>query len=281
MGWPSVKVPACLFNPNPFKSPLTLTSAWSVQLWHLFSKTHSPVTSGLRAGDEILVLNSQSVSCLDLALIQTLFAEQTLHLRLKRAGPVPLAVASTCPARPCKHNQDVRSKHHRAKSSSGVLIMHRQTTHFDTNSKHVDPAVQCLVYLLCDNLHVVRQLGLTWSKIPNLEDQNPESATKTQNLSPRVQLSFSFTLFFFCCQLWNHHRPQFFLFEVESLKCVKSHIELLLLLFSRSSGGVTRVLPSSKALASGPVSSGQFRKKSFLSFLCGSVKSWKYKFWIH
>uniref|UniRef100_A0A671YCU2 TIAM Rac1 associated GEF 2 n=1 Tax=Sparus aurata TaxID=8175 RepID=A0A671YCU2_SPAAU len=37
---------------------------------------------GLRPGDEILVLNGRSVSSLDLALIQTLFAEQTLHLNI-------------------------------------------------------------------------------------------------------------------------------------------------------------------------------------------------------
>uniref|UniRef100_A0A672INM3 TIAM Rac1 associated GEF 2a n=1 Tax=Salarias fasciatus TaxID=181472 RepID=A0A672INM3_SALFA len=42
---------------------------------------------GLRPGDEILVLNGQPVSGLDLALIQTLFAEQTLQLKLRRNGP--------------------------------------------------------------------------------------------------------------------------------------------------------------------------------------------------
>uniref|UniRef100_H3DHK7 TIAM Rac1 associated GEF 2 n=1 Tax=Tetraodon nigroviridis TaxID=99883 RepID=H3DHK7_TETNG len=38
---------------------------------------------GLRPGDEILVLNGRSVSGLDLTLIQTLFAEPTLHLALR------------------------------------------------------------------------------------------------------------------------------------------------------------------------------------------------------
>ncbi|KAM9708796.1 rho guanine nucleotide exchange factor TIAM2 isoform 1-T5 [Menidia menidia] len=72
---------------------------------------------GLRPGDEILTLNSRCVSGLDLALIQTLFAEQTLHLRLRRAGP---AGASACPPPPCRQKQELRSKHHRAKSSSDV-----------------------------------------------------------------------------------------------------------------------------------------------------------------
>ncbi|KAM6912738.1 rho guanine nucleotide exchange factor TIAM2 [Xenentodon cancila] len=72
-------------------------------------------SEGLRAGDEILVLNGRSVSGLDLALIQTLFAEQTLHLRLRRDGPAPVAMVP-----PCKRDQEVRSKHHRAKSSSDV-----------------------------------------------------------------------------------------------------------------------------------------------------------------
>ncbi|XP_041827010.1 T-lymphoma invasion and metastasis-inducing protein 2 isoform X2 [Melanotaenia boesemani] len=75
---------------------------------------------GLRPGDEILVLNGRCVSGLDLGLIQTLFAEQTLHLRLRRDGLVVPVMASDCLAHPCKHNQEVLSKHHRAKSSSDV-----------------------------------------------------------------------------------------------------------------------------------------------------------------
>ncbi|XP_075964494.1 rho guanine nucleotide exchange factor TIAM2 [Anarhichas minor] len=75
---------------------------------------------GLRPGDEILVLNGRCVSGLDLALIQTLFAEQTLHLNLRRDGPLPPTVTSNHQALPLKPNQEVRSKHHRAKSSSDV-----------------------------------------------------------------------------------------------------------------------------------------------------------------
>lgn len=78
------------------------------------------VLPGLRPGDEILVLNSRCVSGLDLALIQTLFAEQTLHLSLRRDGPLPPNMASNHLVPPSKLNQEVRSKHHRAKSSSGA-----------------------------------------------------------------------------------------------------------------------------------------------------------------
>ncbi|XP_068195450.1 rho guanine nucleotide exchange factor TIAM2-like [Antennarius striatus] len=75
---------------------------------------------GLRPGDEILVLNGQSVTSLDLALIQTLFAEQTLQLNLRRDGPRPTTEGSSQPAPLLKHHQESRSKHHRAKSSSDV-----------------------------------------------------------------------------------------------------------------------------------------------------------------
>uniref|UniRef100_A0A4W4EIL9 TIAM Rac1 associated GEF 2a n=1 Tax=Electrophorus electricus TaxID=8005 RepID=A0A4W4EIL9_ELEEL len=44
-------------------------------------------SSGLRPGDEILVLNGCEVSSLDLAHIQTRFSEQTLHLTVRRNPP--------------------------------------------------------------------------------------------------------------------------------------------------------------------------------------------------
>ncbi|MEQ2211259.1 hypothetical protein XENOCAPTIV_017807, partial [Xenoophorus captivus] len=76
---------------------------------------------GLRPGDEILVLNGRCVSPLDLTLIQTLFAEQSLDLRLRRDGPTQPARALDYTGPPNKCSQEVRSKHHRAKSSSGAF----------------------------------------------------------------------------------------------------------------------------------------------------------------
>ncbi|XP_074547599.1 rho guanine nucleotide exchange factor TIAM2 isoform X2 [Halichoeres trimaculatus] len=75
---------------------------------------------GLRPGDEILVLNGRCVSGLNLALIQTLFAEETLHLSLRRDGPLAATLTSNLTASPFSLSQEVRSKHNRAKSSSDV-----------------------------------------------------------------------------------------------------------------------------------------------------------------
>ncbi|KAF7658782.1 hypothetical protein LDENG_00007350 [Lucifuga dentata] len=72
-------------------------------------------SEGLCPGDEILVLNGRCVSSLDLALIQTLFAEQTLYLSMRRDDPLLPTVTSELPPPPSRHN-----KHHRAKSSSDV-----------------------------------------------------------------------------------------------------------------------------------------------------------------
>lgn len=66
------------------------------------------------------MLNGRSVSGLDLTLIQTLFAEQTLRLTLRRDGPRPPA-ASSHPPGPLfrQHWREGGGKHQRAKSSSG------------------------------------------------------------------------------------------------------------------------------------------------------------------
>ncbi|XP_066531573.1 rho guanine nucleotide exchange factor TIAM2 [Hoplias malabaricus] len=79
-------------------------------------------SEGLRPGDEIVVLNGCEVSSLDLALIQTLFSEQTLHLTIRRDPPsLRHDPAST-------HHQtsqqqllkDYLYRHHRAKSATDV-----------------------------------------------------------------------------------------------------------------------------------------------------------------
>ncbi|XP_023807836.1 T-lymphoma invasion and metastasis-inducing protein 2 isoform X2 [Oryzias latipes] len=77
-------------------------------------------SGGLLPGDEILVLNGRCVSSLELSLIQTLFAEQTLHLRVRRDGSTQPGAATKNAAASGGHDQEVQSKHHRAKSSSDV-----------------------------------------------------------------------------------------------------------------------------------------------------------------
>uniref|UniRef100_A0A673B5B1 TIAM Rac1 associated GEF 2a n=1 Tax=Sphaeramia orbicularis TaxID=375764 RepID=A0A673B5B1_9TELE len=90
------------------------------------------VLSGLRPGDEILVLNGRCVSGLDLTLIQTLFAEQNLHLSLRRDGASPVNVSSKHLAPPPKHNLEIRSKHHRANVDTVCTLY--QSFHEGTSS---------------------------------------------------------------------------------------------------------------------------------------------------
>ncbi|XP_010775044.1 T-lymphoma invasion and metastasis-inducing protein 2 [Notothenia coriiceps] len=104
--------------------------------------------AGLRPGDEILVLNGRCVSALDLTRIQTLFAEQTLHLSLRRDGPSSQTLGSNHLTLP--HNQEVRGKHHRAKSSSGAAPGERSLplrTQPVQHSKSVDTV--CTLYQSC------------------------------------------------------------------------------------------------------------------------------------
>ncbi|KAL4649002.1 T-lymphoma invasion and metastasis-inducing protein 2-like [Arapaima gigas] len=54
-------------------------------------------TEGLRAGDEILVLNGMSVSTLDLGQMQTLFGQQKLNLVIKREDTIAEEQASSWP----------------------------------------------------------------------------------------------------------------------------------------------------------------------------------------
>lgn len=74
-------------------------------------------SQGLCPGDEILVLNGQCVSGLDLALIQTLFSEQDLHLSLRRDVPeLTPPISHVAPP-----SRRMSKQHHRAKSSSDVF----------------------------------------------------------------------------------------------------------------------------------------------------------------
>ncbi|XP_062324916.1 rho guanine nucleotide exchange factor TIAM2 isoform X1 [Osmerus eperlanus] len=84
------------------------------------------ISQGLCPGDEILVLNGQAVSSLDLALIQTLFAEQTLQLTLRRDGPLASPLTSDPPTPLANQShllQDFLDTHHRAKSTTDVSVV--------------------------------------------------------------------------------------------------------------------------------------------------------------
>uniref|UniRef100_A0A3P9I4G0 TIAM Rac1 associated GEF 2a n=1 Tax=Oryzias latipes TaxID=8090 RepID=A0A3P9I4G0_ORYLA len=96
--------------------------------------------SGLLPGDEILVLNGRCVSSLELSLIQTLFAEQTLHLRVRRDGSTQPGAATKDAAASGGHDQEVQSKHHRAKSSSSVDTVCTLYQSFQEGSNSCDGA---------------------------------------------------------------------------------------------------------------------------------------------
>ncbi|CAB1335050.1 unnamed protein product, partial [Coregonus sp. 'balchen'] len=91
-------------------------------------------SEGLRPGDEIVVLNGRGVSTLDLGLIQTLFAEQTLQLTLRRDAPStsPLTSGPSTPT-PLPNQsqllQDFLDTHHRAKSTTGEKAYTHILTH--------------------------------------------------------------------------------------------------------------------------------------------------------
>uniref|UniRef100_A0A672NWD4 TIAM Rac1 associated GEF 2 n=1 Tax=Sinocyclocheilus grahami TaxID=75366 RepID=A0A672NWD4_SINGR len=75
-------------------------------------------SKGLRPGDEIMVLNGCAVSSLDLALIQTLFNEQSLQLTVKRHPPS--IQHSTDTANTQSLRREKLQSHLRAKSSTGI-----------------------------------------------------------------------------------------------------------------------------------------------------------------
>ncbi|XP_016331364.1 T-lymphoma invasion and metastasis-inducing protein 2 isoform X3 [Sinocyclocheilus anshuiensis] len=75
-------------------------------------------SKGLRPGDEIMVLNGCEVSSLDLALIQTLFNDQSLQLTVKRHPPS--IQHSTDTANTQSLRREKLQNHLRAKSSTDV-----------------------------------------------------------------------------------------------------------------------------------------------------------------
>ncbi|KTG39757.1 hypothetical protein cypCar_00012103 [Cyprinus carpio] len=76
-------------------------------------------SKGLRPGDEIMVLNGCEVSSLDLALIQTLFNDQSLQLTVKRHPPSIQHNRDTTANTQSLHRVNLQN-HQRAKSSTDV-----------------------------------------------------------------------------------------------------------------------------------------------------------------
>ncbi|KAM9466722.1 rho guanine nucleotide exchange factor TIAM2 isoform 2-T4 [Clarias gariepinus] len=92
-------------------------------------------SEGLRPGDEILVLNGCRVSSLELALIQTLFSENTLQLTIRREPsalthtPLTHTHSSQQPLRDCLY------RHHRAKSATDVSCVSESSGKADVEAK--------------------------------------------------------------------------------------------------------------------------------------------------
>ncbi|XP_060789744.1 rho guanine nucleotide exchange factor TIAM2 isoform X3 [Neoarius graeffei] len=115
-------------------------------------------SAGLRPGDEILVLNGCEVSSLDLAVIQTLFSENTLQLTIRRK---PTGLTHTPLTHTHSSQQSARDslyRHHRAKSATDLSCVseasgkadvetrqqHRQSLRSVQHSKSVETV--CTLY---------------------------------------------------------------------------------------------------------------------------------------
>ncbi|XP_034163774.2 rho guanine nucleotide exchange factor TIAM2 isoform X2 [Pangasianodon hypophthalmus] len=92
-------------------------------------------SEGLRPGDEILVLNGCQVSSLDLALIQTLFSENTLHLTIRREPTASTHTPLTHTASSLQPARDSLYRHHRAKSATDVSCVSEASGKADVETK--------------------------------------------------------------------------------------------------------------------------------------------------
>ncbi|XP_051942787.1 rho guanine nucleotide exchange factor TIAM2 isoform X1 [Hippocampus zosterae] len=102
-------------------------------------------TAGLRPGDEVMMLNGRYVSGLDLTLIQTLFAEQTLNMCLRRDGPPPQNDAFDHPVPPpafklkAKSSSDLCTAAEASESMGAAPESHSHCAHWPVQlSKSMD-----------------------------------------------------------------------------------------------------------------------------------------------